>query len=239
MPSGVLVVGLGGLGGAAAATLAAAGSARLVLADRGLVEEADLCLSPLLLEEDLGHPRAGAAAARLSASFPAVEVVPLGLGAGALEPSAPFGDAQVVLEASRDLAEKLLACDLGRRVGVAVVHGGILRTSLEVLTTVPGGAGGCLRCLFEEPPADGSVPGGAGAGALGSLSRLGGALMAAEALRLLSGEAAAYEGRLLTFEARTARARLVRVPRRPGCPACGSAAPAATAASAPVPGEAR
>ncbi len=106
-----------------------------------------------------------------------------------------------------------------------------------MLTTVPGGAGGCLRCLFEE--ADGSVPGGAGAGAMGSLSRLGGALMAAEALRLLSGEPAAYEGRLLTLEARTARARLVRVRRRPDCPACASAPPASTTPSAPVPGEAR
>jgi molybdopterin/thiamine biosynthesis adenylyltransferase len=239
MSSGVLVLGLGGLGGAATTTLAAAGGSRLVLADRGLVEEADLGLSPLLAEEDVGYPRAVAAAARLSASFPAVEVVPLDLGTGALESAAPFADVRVVLEASRELAEKLLACDLGRRVGVPVVHGGILRTSLEVLTTVPGGAGGCLRCLFEESPADGSLPGGAGAGALGSLSRLGGALMAAEALRLLCAEAAAYDGRLLTFEARTARARLVRVPRRPGCTACGSAGPASTAASTPVPGEAR
>jgi molybdopterin/thiamine biosynthesis adenylyltransferase len=239
MPSGVLVVGLGGLGGAAATTLAAAGGPRLVLADRGSVEEADLGLSPLLTEEDVGRPRAGAAAARLSASFPAVEVVPVGLGAGALEPPALFREVQVVLEASRGVAEKLFACDLGRSVGVPVVHGGILRTSLEVLTTVPGGAGGCLRCLFEEPPADGSVPNGVGAGAMGSLSRLGGALMAAEALRLLSAEPAAYEGRLLTFEARTARARLVRVPRRPGCPACGSAPPASATAPAPAPGETR
>jgi hypothetical protein len=47
-----------------------------------------------------------------------------------------------------------------------------------------------------------------------------GALMAAEALRLLAGERGAYEGRLYTYEARTARSRLVLVRKRPGCAAC-------------------
>ena len=44
--------------------------------------------------------------------------------------------------------------------------------------------------------------------------------MAAEALRLLAGERGAYEGRLFTYEARSARGRLVLVRRRPGCAAC-------------------
>ena len=49
--------------------------------------------------------------------------------------------------------------------------------------------------------------------------------MAAEALRLLAGERGAYEGRLFTYEARSARGRLVLVRRRLGCAACAGTLP--------------
>jgi hypothetical protein len=66
--------------------------------------------------------------------------------------------------------------------------------------------------------------------------------MGAEALRLLAGERGAYAGRLLVFEARTGRSRLVLVRRRPGCPACaGTQAlePTRPAAATPPSAEAR
>jgi hypothetical protein len=52
------------------------------------------------------------------------------------------------------------------------------------------------------------------------LAGFAGGLMAAEALRLLSGERGAYVGRLLSYEAQSGRARLVMVRRREGCSAC-------------------
>jgi molybdopterin-synthase adenylyltransferase len=84
---------------------------------------------------------------------------------------------------------------------------------------VPGRTG-CLRCLFEEPPPAGTVPTCAEAGVLGALAGLAGALMGGEALRLLAGERGAYAGRLMVYEARPARTRIVPVRLRPGCPAC-------------------
>jgi molybdopterin/thiamine biosynthesis adenylyltransferase len=96
----------------------------------------------------------------------------------------------------------------------------VLRTTAQVLTVVPGGLGGCLRCLFEAPPPPGDVPSCAQAGILGPVAGFAGALMGAEALRLLSRERGAYEGRLFTYEARSGRSRLVPVRRRPGCLAC-------------------
>jgi molybdopterin/thiamine biosynthesis adenylyltransferase len=66
------------------------------------------------------------------------------------------------------------------------------------------------------------MPSNAEAGVLGALAGFAGALMAAEAVRLLSGERGAYVGRLLSFEARSARGRLVMLRRRADCPACGA-----------------
>jgi molybdopterin/thiamine biosynthesis adenylyltransferase len=113
------------------------------------------------------------------------------------------------------------------------VHGGVLRTTAQILTIVPGGLGGCLRCLFEAPPPEGEVPSCAVAGILGPVATFAGGLMAAEALRLLGGERGAYEGRLFTWEARRARSRIVLVRKRPGCAACAGTKPL-EAASAPT-----
>jgi len=222
MPGGAVIFGLGGLGGAASLLLATSGVSRLLLVEAGPVEEADLSMSPLLEEEDLGRPRAAAAAARLTASFPGIDLAPWEARLEVGRAAELLSGAAVALDCARELPAKLAACDAARRKGVPIVHGAIARTSLELLTVAPGGPGGCLRCLLEDVEAD--LPGAAELGAWGALARLGGALMAAEALRLLAGEPGAYDGRLLAFEARGARSRLVRVPRRPGCPACGAAA---------------
>ena len=130
------------------------------------------------------------------------------------------GAADVVVDGSDNFATKFLANDAALRARRPLVHGGILRTTAQLLTVAPAGIGGCLRCLFEAPPPQGAVPSCAEAGVLGATAGFAGALMGAEALRLLAGERGAYEGRLFTYEARSARGRLVLVRRRPGCAAC-------------------
>jgi molybdopterin/thiamine biosynthesis adenylyltransferase len=127
----------------------------------------------------------------------------------------------VVVDGSDNLETKFVANDAAVAAGRPLVHGGILRTTAQLLTVVPGPAG-CLRCLFEGPPDPEAMPTNAQAGVLGTLAGFAGALMGAEALRLLSGERGAYIGRLLSFEARSGRSRLVMVRRREGCPACGA-----------------
>ena len=235
-----LVVGVGALGSAAALTLASAGARRIVLVDGRRVEASDLGHAPLFFEADLWSGRATAAAARLRALFPGVEVVseerPLG-------PETALGlvrGTSVVLACSDDLAVQFLAGDAALRVGVPLVAGGVLRATVQVLSIRPGGSGGCLRCLFEAPAAPGTVPSALEAGVLGPAAALCGVLVGAEALRLISGERGAYEGRLVTFEGRSARSRVVSVPRRPGCPTCSGLQPlegVRREAALPVPGE--
>jgi molybdopterin-synthase adenylyltransferase len=214
-----LVIGAGGLGGPALLTLAAGGVGRLVLVDCDSVESSNLNRQPLFAESDLGRRKAPAAAARLSALHPGLEVVGLDLRFEAAGAEALVRAADVVVDGSDNFATKFLASDVATRTGKVLVHGGVLRTSAQILTLVPGHSG-CLRCLFEAPPPPGQVPSCAEAGIVGALAGLAGALMGAEALRLLSGERGAYAGRLLVFEARSGRSRLVLVRRRPGCPAC-------------------
>lgn len=214
-----LVVGAGGLGASAALALAAGGLGRIVLADGGRVEAPDLAAQPLLSEGDLGRPRDEASAAALRRRFPALAVE----AAGPLdEASAPglVRAADLVVEASNRFAVMFAANDAAVAAGRPLVHGGILHWSAQLVTVLPGQTG-CLRCLFEAPPPVASAE----AAAPGPLAALAGALLGAEALRLVAGAPAAYAGRILGYEARAARSRAVPLKRRPGCAACGGHPP--------------
>lgn len=220
-----LVIGAGGLGGPALLTLAAAGVGRLVLVENDAVDTSNLNRQPLFKEADVGERKARVAAARLRALFPSVSVEPRDERFDAGSAVDLIRGVDVVLDGSDNFATKFLASDAALRVRRPLVHGGVLRTTAQLLTIAPAGLGGCLRCLFEAPPPAGSVPSCADAGILGPVASLAGGLMAAEALRLLAGERGAYEGRLFTYEARSARGRLVLVRRRPGCAACAGTLP--------------
>jgi molybdopterin/thiamine biosynthesis adenylyltransferase len=220
-----LVVGAGGLGGPALLVLAAAGVGRIVLVEDDAVETSNLNRQPLFREADLGARKAAAAAARLRALHPALGLEVRDERFDAASAVELVRAADVVLDGSDNFATKFLANDAALRARRPLVHGGVLRTTLQLLTVAPAGLGGCLRCLFEAPPPEGSVPSCSAAGILGPVAGFAGALMAAEALRLLGGERGAYEGRLYTYEARTARSRLVLVRKRAGCPACAGTQP--------------
>jgi len=220
-----LVVGAGGLGGPALLVLAAGGVGRLVIVDDDAVETSNLNRQPLFGEGDLGRRKAAAAAERLRSLFPAVSVEARDerfVAANAME---LVRASDVVVDGSDNFATKFLANDAALRAQRPLAHGGVLRTTVQLLTVASGGLGGCLRCLFEAPPPPGSVPSCAEAGILGPVAGLAGSLLGAEALRLLAGERGAYEGRLYTFEARTARSRIVPVRRRAGCGSCAGTQP--------------
>jgi len=215
----VLVVGAGGLGGPALLTLAAAGVGRLVLLDDDAVETSNLNRQPLFGEADLGRRKAVAAAERLRRLAPAVRAEAHDRRFDAGNAAELVASVDLVLDGSDNFATKFLASDAAVAARRPLVHGGVLRYTAQLLTVMPSQTG-CLRCLFEEPPAPGAVPSCAQAGVLGALAGFAGALMGAEALRLLAGERGAYAGRLVVYEARPGRARIVPVRRRAGCPAC-------------------
>src|SRR5512137_277341 len=214
-----LVIGAGGLGGPAALALAAGGVGRLVVLDEDEVELSNLNRQPLFGDADLGRRKAAAAAERISVLHPSVKVEGRDLRFGPDCAEDLVRGCDVVVDGSDNFATRFLANDVAVAAGRPLVHGAVLRFTAQFLTVMPGKTG-CLRCLFEGPPAEGTVPTCAQAGVLGALAGFAGALMGAEALRLLAGERGAYAGRLVAFDARSGRSRLVPLRVRPGCPVC-------------------
>ena len=226
-PSGAsaLVIGAGGLGGPAALALAAGGVGRLVVVDEDEVETSNLNRQPLFGDADLGKRKAPAAAGRIALLHPSVKVEGRDLRFGPDCAEDLVRGCDVVVDASDNFATRFLANDVALAARRPLVHGAVLRYTAQLLTVMPGKTG-CLRCLFEAPPAEGTVPTCAQAGVLGALAGFAGALMGAEALRLLSGERGAYAGRLVAFDARSGRSRLVPLRVRAGCPVCSGVAAA-------------
>jgi molybdopterin/thiamine biosynthesis adenylyltransferase len=227
-----LVIGAGGLGGPALLVLAAGGVGRLVLVEDDAVETSNLNRQPLFGEADVGARKAVAAAARLRTLFPRVAVDVHDARFDVANAVDLVRSADVVVDGSDNFATKFLANDAALRARRPLVHGGVLRTTAQLLTVVPDRIGGCLRCLFEAPPPPDAVPSCSQAGVLGPVAGFAGALMGAEALRLLADERGAYEGRLYTYEARTGRSRIVLVRKRTGCAACLGTQPLEAAAVA-------
>lgn len=225
------MIGAGGLGGPALLGLAAAGVGRLVVVDGDAVESSNLARQPLFGEADLGRRKVEAAAHRLQRLFPHVAVEPVDGRFDEGSAARLLQGVDLLVDGSDNFETKFLANDAALRAGVPLLHGGVLRYTAQLLTVIPGETA-CLRCLFEAPPARGEVPSCAEAGVLGPLAGFAGALLAAEGVRILSGERGAYAGRLLVYEARGARSRPVTVRRRPDCTACPSA-PRRAAAPAP------
>jgi molybdopterin/thiamine biosynthesis adenylyltransferase len=232
MTPAVLLIGAGGLGCGAALALAAGGARRLVVIDDDLVEESNLHRQVLHALASVGGPKVRSLAEALAARFPGVAVTPIEGRFTAHDAAALLAEVAVVVDGSDNLGTKFLANDAAVLAGKPLVHGAAVQSGGQLLT-VPAGGRPCYRCLFEElpPPEAGAGDSCAEAGVLGPVPGVLGALQAAEALRLLRGEAPAWAGRLLRYEASSMSCRAVRFRPNPCCRVCG-ARPSITALAA-------
>lgn len=211
----VLVAGVGGVGGAVATYLAAAGVGRLILVHPGELEEPDLNRQTLMQPEDLGQPRVQGAVRTVRRHYPDVEVT--GYDCGLDDPRLPglIAGAGVVVDARHNFPERYWINRLCREHGVPEVVSAMDGTQVQLMTSLPGGP--CWRCLFPEADA-GWQP--LGFRVLGAVAGTAGCLAATEAVKVITGAGTTLAGRLLFGDLWTMVFRTVAVQRRPGCPDC-------------------
>lgn len=218
--SRVLLVGLGGLGAPASLGLAAAGVGAIVCADFDRVDVSNLQRQVIFGSEDVGQWKVDAAARRLRAIAPGIDVEVVREAFSVDNAARLVAGVDLVIDGADNFATRYLvndACVLGKRPNV---FGSVSRFEGQLAVfAVPGGP--CYRCLHPEPPPDGLIPNCAEGGVLGVLPGVIGALQAAEAMKLLTGFGAPLVGRLLLYDALRMRARDITLPRDPECPVCG------------------
>lgn len=211
----VLVSRAGGVGGAAAYYLAAAGVGRLVLAHEGSVRPSDLNRQILMTAAGVGRPRVESAARRLRELNPRLEVVAVGENVGEENAARLVAQADLVVDAAPLFRERFLLNREAVRQGKPLVECAMYALEVQVTTVLPGRTP-CLRCLYPEKP-----PGwkrrfpvfGAAAGVAGTLGAM-------EAIKVLSGLGEPLAGRLLVGDLRSMEFRTIRLRRDPSCPEC-------------------
>ena len=219
----VLVVGAGGLGSPAAFYLAAAGVGFLRLVDDDVVDRSNLQRQILHTDARIGITKVHSAREALTALNPRVEMETFVERVNSRNVEALMADCDVVLDGSDNFATRYLLNDACVKLQTPLVYGAVQRFAGQVAVFDAGsnrGIAPCYRCLFPEPPSAQEAPNCAEAGVLGVLPGIIGLLQASETLKLLLGLGEPLSGRLLSFDALTARFHETRLSPDPDCPVC-------------------
>ena len=213
-----LLIGVGGIGCAAATYLASSGIGQLLLCDFDTVDETTLGRQVLYGPGDVGERKAEVAAVRLRQVNPAVEItsIPERLSGAALRDAVARAD--VVLDGCDNFATRFQVNDACVAAGRRLVAGSAIRFEGQLAVFGPDYLDSpCYRCLYVE--ADESLVDCAGNGVLAPVPGVIGTIMAAETLKFLAGVGTAAPV-LRLYDAATTEFRHLTIKKRNDCPAC-------------------
>lgn len=217
----VLIIGAGGLGSPAAFYLAAAGVGTLGLVDADRVELSNLQRQILHTTLDLNLPKVESAKDKISKLNPDVEVVVYPVRLAEDNAATLFSGYDFIVDGSDNFSTKFLVNDIAVRMGIAFSHAGIIRLQGQTMTVVPWKTA-CYRCLFKEPPSPEEILSCQQAGILGAVAGTVGSIQATEAIKYLVGfDEGLLTDRLLIYDAKSMKFRVVEVNRDIHCSACG------------------
>ena len=225
----VVVIGAGGLGAPILLYLAAAGVGELEVLDDDDVALSNLQRQVLFVTADVGRPKADVAAARLAALNPDIRVRGSRARITSDTVATAIEGADVVVDGSDNFPTRYVVNDACVAAGIPLVYGAVSQFDGQVsVLNGPDGdkRGPCYRCMFPEPPAEGTVPSCTEAGVFGALPGAIGSVMAGEAIKLIVGVGTPLVGALLHLDLADGAVHRFELRRDAACPACGGAAPA-------------
>lgn len=212
----VLVSRAGGVGGALALQLAAAGVGRLILAHAGNLRASDLNRQVLMRHDALGSSRVECAAQTLREFKPSVEVLAITENISEANVAGLVSQADVIADCAPLFSERFLLNREAVRQRKPMIECSMYELELHVTTIVPGRTP-CLACLYPEPPPHWrrEFP------VFGAVAATAGSLGAMEVIKVIAGLGEPLAGKLLTADLRDMTFRRVNIQRSPACAVCG------------------
>jgi molybdopterin-synthase adenylyltransferase len=212
----VLVVGAGGLGSPVLLYLAAAGVGTLGVVDDDTVSLSNLQRQIIHPTRHVGRAKVDSAVAAIAEINAHVRVEPHRLRLDAENVDALVAAHDVVVDGSDNFETRYLLADVCQRLKRPLVAGALGRfdgslTVLKPYQNEPDGRPNpSLRDLFPKPPPAGLVPSCAEAGIVGALAGVIGTLQAVEVVKLVTGIGEPLVGRILLYDALSARFDVMR-----------------------------
>lgn len=221
LTSHALVIGVGGLGSAAAPYLAAAGLGTITLIDHDQVELTNLQRQIMHSQNSIGQNKAAS-----GKSF--LQQLNSGIQVNAIEGKASnelldqlLPTVTIVLDCTDNFATRQMINRLCVKHQVPLVSGSALRFDGQISVFDSRNANSpCYACIFspEEQLEEVSC---ASMGIFSPLVGIIGSMQAAQALQVLIGFGEPLVGRMLLWNARTTQIDEIRISRNPECVVCG------------------
>jgi adenylyltransferase/sulfurtransferase len=214
-----LVIGVGGIGCAAAAYLVSSGVGHIALCDFDTVDATNLGRQVLFSPEDVGQSKAAVASRVLSRQNPEVRITALNDRLSDSELLDRVREVDVVLDGTDNFATRFQVNDACVVAGRCLVSGSAIRLEGQLAVFGPDYATSpCYRCLYQE--ADESLTDCAGNGVFAPVPGVIGTLMAVEALKFLAG--IDQEGiAIRLYDAAGGSWQSIGIKKREDCPTCG------------------
>ena len=211
----VLISRCGGVGGAVAYQLAAAGVGRLVIAHRGNIKPSDLNRQLLATHDGIGTPRIASIERRLTQLNPRLEIVCVNENIDEENVAQLVKQVDVVVDCAPLFEERFLLNDHAIRLGKPMVECAMYDLEAQITTIVPGETA-CLRCLYAHFPSEWKrqFP------VFGAVSGTVGSMGAMEAIKLIAGFGEVLANRLFVFDLRDFSFQTIHIDRDPNCPTC-------------------
>ena len=219
--SRVFVAGAGGLGSPVLEYLAAAGVGSMTVADHDVVGLSNLQRQVLFDEGQIGLPKVEAARARLARLNPDVRVRPLEVRLDKDNCTDLVRGHDLVLDGTDTFDARHVINEAAVATGIPLVSGAISQWEGQLSVFDPADGTPCYACVFPEKPAEGLAPTCAEAGVVGALPGVLGAMMAAEAIKLITGAGSVLKGEMLIYDALNSESRKIRLMRHGDCAVCG------------------
>jgi adenylyltransferase/sulfurtransferase len=182
--SSALVVGCGALGSVIADHLARAGVGKIKILDRDIAELDNLQRQILFDENDVGSPKAAAAAEKLKRINSEIEIEAMVKDLNPSNAEKVIGDVDIVLDGTDNMETRYLINDVCVKKDIPWIYGGAVSTYGMSLNIVPQ-ATACLVCAFPHMPKAGSLPTCDTVGVLNTVPSIIASIQTTEALKIL------------------------------------------------------
>ena len=216
----VLVVGAGGLGAPALLYLAGAGVGTIGVIDHDRVSLSNLQRQVIHRHADDGDPKVASVIRSIKALNPGTHVRPYDRRMSEEIAEDLVADYDLVLDGTDDWTTRWAVNAACVARGVPLVSGAIAQWEGQVGLYAPSLGGPCTACLFPKEPDPGTALTCAEGGVLGPLPGIVGSIMAAEAVKHLTGAGQTLLGRLMLFDALHMEAWTMDAAPRTDCAVC-------------------
>ncbi len=217
----VLVVGAGGLGAPALLYLAAGGVGTIGVIDDDLVENSNLQRQVIHRFDDIGMPKVQSAQKAMQRQNPDIEVRPYHRRLTQEIADELFADYDLILDGTDNFDTRYLINTVAAELGKPLISGALSQWEGQLSVFDPARGAPCYQCIFPQAPAPGLAPSCAEAGVIGPLPGVIGAMMALEAIKLITGAGTGLRGEMLIYDALYGETRKIGLKSRDDCPVCG------------------